>query len=59
MLSVQLADVSRGDAPAKILGEQKIDPDGQLLIKFAIPFDPTAIKTNITYALQACISVDG
>ena len=59
VLSVQLADVSLADAPAKILGEQKVDPAGQVPIKFAIPFDPTAVKTNMTYALQARISVDG
>ncbi len=58
VLSVQLADVSLADAPARILGEQKIDPAGQVPIKFAIPFDPTAIKTNMNYALQARISVD-
>lgn len=58
VLSVQLADISLADAPAKILGEQKIDPAGQVPIRFAIPFDPTAIKTNMTYALQARISVD-
>jgi putative lipoprotein len=59
VLSVKLADVSLMDAPARILGEQNIDPAGQVPIKFAIPFDPTAIKTNMTYALQASISVDG
>lgn len=58
VLQVQLADVSLADAPAKILGEQKVDPAGQVPIKFAIPFDPTAIKPNMTYALQARISVD-
>ncbi|MBB6466158.1 putative lipoprotein [Aminobacter lissarensis] len=58
VLEVQLADVSLADAPAKILGAQKIDPAGQVPIRFAIPFDPTAIKTNMTYALQARISVD-
>lgn len=58
VLQVQLADVSLADAPAKILGEQKIDPAGQVPIKFAIPFDPTAIKPNMSYALQARISVD-
>jgi putative lipoprotein len=58
VLEVQLADVSLADAPARILGAQKIDPAGQVPIRFAIPFDPTAIKTNMTYALQARISVD-
>ena len=36
VLSVQLADVSLADAPAAILGEQKIDPAGQVPIKFEI-----------------------
>jgi putative lipoprotein len=58
MLSVQLADVSRADAPATILGEQKIEPAGQVPIKFEIRFDPSAIQTNMTYALQARITVD-
>lgn len=59
VLSVQLADVSLADAPAKVLGEQTIDPAGKVPVKFSIPFDPTAIKPNLSYALQARISVDG
>ncbi|WP_269931609.1 YbaY family lipoprotein [Aminobacter sp. HY435] len=58
VLSVQLADVSLADAPAKVLGEQTIDPAGQVPIKFSIPFDPAAVKPNMSYALQARISVD-
>ncbi|MHA6684191.1 YbaY family lipoprotein [Mesorhizobium sp. A556] len=58
VLSVQLADVSRADAPAAILGEQKIVPAGQVPIKFEIKFDPSVIQTNMSYALQARITVD-
>ena len=58
VLSVQLADVSRADAPAAILGEQKIDPAGQVPIKFEIKFDPSVVQTNMSYALQARITVD-
>lgn len=59
VLSVQLADVSLADAPAAVLGEQKVDPAGQVPIRFEIKFDPSAIRTNMSYALQARITVDG
>ncbi|MGX7872224.1 YbaY family lipoprotein [Mesorhizobium sp. ORM6] len=58
-LSVQLADVSLADAPAKIVGEQKIRPAGQVPISFEIKFDPSVIQPRMTYALQARITVDG
>lgn len=58
VLSVQLADVSLADAPAAILGEQKIVPAGQVPIKFEIKFDPSVVQTNMSYALQARITVD-
>ncbi|CCV06077.1 conserved hypothetical protein [Mesorhizobium metallidurans STM 2683] len=58
VLSVQLADVSLADAPAAILGERKVAPAGQVPIKFEISFDPQVIRPNMTYALQARITVD-
>jgi len=58
VLSVQLADVSLADAPAAVLGEQKIDPAGQVPIKFEIRFDPSVVRRNMSYALQARITVD-
>ncbi|KQZ96486.1 hypothetical protein ASD64_16840 [Mesorhizobium sp. Root157] len=57
-VTVQLADVSLADAPAAIIGEQEISPAGQVPIKFQIKFDPSVIRSNMTYALQARISVD-
>ncbi len=59
VLTVQLADVSLADAPATVLGEQKIAPAGQVPIGFEIRFDPSDIRPNMTYALQARISVEG
>lgn len=59
VLSVQLADVSLADAPAKIIGEQTIKPAGQVPISFEIKFDPSVIRSQMTYALQARITVDG
>ncbi|CAN7766845.1 YbaY family lipoprotein [Mesorhizobium sp. LjNodule214] len=58
VLSVQLADVSLADAPAAIIGERKVAPAGQVPIKFEISFDPQVIRPNMTYALQARITID-
>ncbi|MGX5850007.1 YbaY family lipoprotein [Mesorhizobium sp. PL10] len=58
VLSVQLADVSLADAPAAIVGERKVAPAGQVPIKFEISFDPTVIRANMSYALQARITAD-
>jgi putative lipoprotein len=58
VLSVQLADVSLADAPAAVIGEHKVAPAGQVPIKFEISFDPQVIRTGMTYALQARITVD-
>jgi putative lipoprotein len=59
VLSVQLADVSLADAPAKIIGEQNVKPAGQVPISFKIAFDPSIIRPRMTYALQARITVEG
>ncbi|WP_378943407.1 YbaY family lipoprotein [Mesorhizobium sp. ANAO-SY3R2] len=58
VLTVQLVDVSLADAPSTIIGQQKIDPAGQVPIKFSVPFDPVAIQPQLSYALQARITVD-
>jgi len=59
VLSVQLADVSLADAPGKIIGEQTVKPAGQVPISFEIKFDPSVVRSQMTYALQARITVDG
>jgi putative lipoprotein len=54
VIKVQLADVSRSDAPAMVIGEQIIKPDGnQVPFRFGIPYDPAAIKPQNTYAVSA------
>ena len=54
VIKVQLADVSRADAPAAVIGEQVIRTDGnQVPFRFEIPFDPAAIKPQNTYAVSA------
>jgi putative lipoprotein len=60
VITVQLADVSRADAPATVLGEQVIKADGrQVPFAFAITCDPAKIEAGHTYAVQARIEVDG
>lgn len=58
VLTVKLVDVSRADAPADVIAEQKIEPAGQVPIKFALRFDRAAVQPKMTYALQARITVD-
>lgn len=58
ILTVRLSDVSLADAPETVVAEQKIDPAGQVPIKFEIKFDPAVVQPNATYALQARIMVD-
>jgi putative lipoprotein len=58
VLTVQLSDVSLADAPASTIAEQKIDPAGQVPIKFEIKFDSAVIQPKASYALQARITVD-
>lgn len=58
VVSVELADVSLADAPAAVIGKQEISPSGQVPVHFEIKFDDSVIKPNMTYALQARITVD-
>lgn len=58
VLTVRLVDVSLADAPETVLGEQTVDPAGQVPIKFEIKVSPAVVHQNATYALQARISVD-
>jgi len=60
VIKVQLVDVSRADAPAVALGEQIISTDGkQVPFFFEIPFDPSKIEANHTYAVKARIEEGG
>lgn len=60
IVSVQLVDVSRADAPAILLGEQAIAARGrELPIAFEIAYDPSKIEASHVYAVQARIEDDG
>ena len=54
VIKLQLADVSRADALAVVIGEQIIRTDGnQVPFRFEIPYDPAVIKPQNTYAVSA------
>lgn len=57
---VRLVDVSRADAPAVVLAEQRSTAGGkQVPFPFTLPYDPTQIQENGIYAVEASITVDG
>lgn len=52
-----LEDISLADAPAVALGRTRVDPAGQVPIRFAIAYDPAALQPNRRYAVRAQILV--
>jgi putative lipoprotein len=55
-----LQDVSKADAPAALIAEQKITAEGkQVPIAFELKFDPAKIDEQHKYTVSARISVDG
>ncbi len=58
VLTVRLADVSRADAPAPIVAERKVEPAGQVPIRFELKVDAAALRPRADYAVQARITVD-
>ena len=60
VVSVQLVNVSRQDAPAVVLAEQTGPTNGQSPpYPFTLQYDPIQIVANNSYAVQARITVDG
>ncbi|WP_448599000.1 YbaY family lipoprotein [Thermoleptolyngbya sp.] len=60
LIEVSLVDVSRADAPARVLATQTIESGGrQVPFAFALPYDPAQIDNRYSYAVQARITVDG
>ena len=54
-----LADVSLADAPAIELGRTRIEPAGQVPIRFSIAYDPAKLQPGHRYAVRAQIVVAG
>jgi copper homeostasis protein (lipoprotein) len=54
-----LEDASRADAPAVTLGRARLDPAGLPPFKFAIEYDPQALKPEGRYQVRATVSRAG
>lgn len=59
VVKVQVADVSKADAPADVIGEQVIENPGNVPVKFSVPYDAAKIQPQYTYAVSARIEVNG
>lgn len=57
-LLVQIRDVSRADAPAPLIGEQRIEMSHQVPVSFEVHYDPDVIDPRRRYQVSARI-VDG
>lgn len=56
VLTVQLQDVSKADAPATVIGETIVTEFDEMPIPFAVSYDPEVIDTRNTYALSVRIT---
>ena len=60
IIEVSLQDVSKADAPAKVLDSVKIPSAGrQVPVPFTLRYDPSQIDERYTYTVSARITVDG
>ena len=60
VIQVQLADVSRADAPASVIAEQSINlGQRQVPVPFTLNVDPAKIDPKHAYAVSAKITVGG
>jgi putative lipoprotein len=58
-LTVQLADVSKADAPADVIATETKILTTQVPVPFSLSYDPQAIQQQHTYVVQARIEVEG
>ncbi|UCG23825.1 MAG: META domain-containing protein [Chloroflexota bacterium] len=57
MVTVQIQDTYRADAPAEVIGEQIIETNGrQVPIPYMVSYNPDAIVENHTYTMSAQIT---
>lgn len=59
LFEVSLQDVSRADAPARVISRVRIESPGQVPLRFTIPFDPARIEAGRRYTVSARISHRG
>jgi uncharacterized lipoprotein YbaY len=54
-----LQDISRADAPAKVLGRAIIDPAGQPPFRFEIAYDDAAVQPGRRHTVRASVRHQG
>ena len=60
VVEVTLQDVSKADAPAKVISSQKIETQGaQVPVAYSLRYDPAQIDAKNTYAVRATITEGG
>jgi uncharacterized lipoprotein YbaY len=60
VVKVQIADVSKADAPGDVLAETTIETKGsQVPIPFEIPYEQGRVQEKASYSISARILVDG
>lgn len=60
VLAVELADVSRADAPATVLAASMTLAGGrQVPLPFTLVYNPELVEDRFTYAVSARILIDG
>ncbi|RYH12097.1 YbaY family lipoprotein [Tropicimonas sp. IMCC6043] len=55
VLEITLEDVSRADAPARVLTRHRIEDPGTPPFRFSIDYDPAVIDPSRSYALRASV----
>ena len=51
VLIVTLADVSRADAPARTVSEERIQPVGASPVDFMLSYDPAELRDGVDFAI--------
>lgn len=54
-----LEDVSRADVPSDVLGRARVEPAGQVPIRFEIPFDASRVREGNRYSVRGRITAGG
>ena len=56
-VSVEIQDVSRADAPARVLASTRFEAEGGPPYPFRLSYDPDRVDTRMRYALGAAITL--
>jgi len=57
-IEVELVDVSRADAPARIVAATTVTPQTQVPVAYSLAYEPAGIVAGHSYAVQARILLD-